>query len=530
MSFSLSRAMHLVVACLVIIISTGSTTTATRIGDIWGTNIHFTQESVPGEIAMLSTAFKVARMDFSWTSIESVCGIYDFSAYDSLLSAMEAVNVRSYWILDYNNPTCYPSNGKSCASSACIIGYGKLAAAAATHFQGRDIIWETVNEPNGMGMDNASDIAALAAAASAPLRAAGAMLIGPATAGIDMAYISAAFDAGLLGSVNGVSVHPYRSDAPESASDDFIALRALMTSKGAALDMPMISGEWGYTTAGLPCKYGNKRNRITAGVYVPRMWFADLLGGASIASIMYDFRDDGKNRTDCESNFGSVEVDPTGNAALPFTPKPAFLAARAAQTTLGDATAYTGSVAAVIDAAGTAAGVLQRDTFVLTFSGLRNPTSFAAYTNVSTCAIPDTTGNRTACNGASSNASELSCLTAGCCYDSTPNTTTVCYAQPAVKNICPAPGERRDCGFSGINQTTCEDTRNCCWASHWGEGPQCFFRAPVGTFNVSVSIAPPSAANECFNIVDVFGFARGTSCAVDGILTMQVSDGPAYFV
>ena len=527
-SHLLSRRVQLIFACLFIIISS-TTTAAARIGDIWGTNIHFTKESVPGEIAMLSTAFRVARMDFNWASIESVCGIYNFSAYDSLLSALEAVNVRSYWILDYNNNNCYPSIGKSCASSACIVGYGKLAAAAAIHFKGHDIIWETVNEPNGMGMDNASDIAALAAAASGPLRAAGAMLIGPATAGIDMPYISAAFDAGLLSSVNGVSVHPYRSDAPESASNDFIALRALMTSKGAALDMPMISGEWGYTTAGLPCKYGNKRNRVTTGVYVPRMWFADLLGGASIASIMYDFRDDGTNGTDCESNFGSVEINPTGNTALPFTPKPAFLAARAAQTTLGDATAYTGSVTAVIDAAGIAAGVLQRDTFVLSFSGLRAPSSFAVYTNVSTCAVPDTTGNRTACSGASSNASELSCLTAGCCFDSTPNATTVCYSQPAVKSMCPASGARSDCGFHGINQTTCEEVRNCCWTSQPGEGPQCFFRAAVGTFNVSVSVAP-SAANECFNIVDVFGFARGTSCAVDGILSMQVSDGPSYFV
>lgn len=49
-----------------------------RIGDMWGTNIHWTTAG-PGEAAMLASAYKVARMDFTWQSIESVCGKYDFS-------------------------------------------------------------------------------------------------------------------------------------------------------------------------------------------------------------------------------------------------------------------------------------------------------------------------------------------------------------------------------------------------------------------------------------------------------------------
>lgn len=500
-----------------------------RIGDTFGTNIHFTTESVPGEIALLSTAFRVARMDFSWAYIESTCGKYNFTAYDALLESLEAHGVRSYWIIDYTN-SCYPSPGapaSSCSSPACVGGYGRLAAAAASHYKGHSIIWETVNEPNGMGGDNASDISALAAAAGAAMRAEGEFLVGPATAGIDFAYLNASFAAGLLSSVAGVSVHPYRANAPESAAADLASLRALMTSRGAHPDMAMIAGEWGYTTAPAPCKYGNKRDRVVAGKYVPRMWLTDLLGGASVAMIQYDWRDDGTNATDCESNFGSVENAPTGNPALPFTPKPAFLAARAAQTTIGNSTAFAGRVAASVDAAGAAAGVAPTDAFVLAFS---DPASFAVYTNVTTCAAPDAPGGRAACAGVPPDAPESACLAAGCCYDgSGPTASAACYAEPGAAETCPGDGDRTDCGFDGISEEECVDTRGCCWAAAPGSGPQCFLHAVTGTFNVSFSVAP-AADDACFSVVDVFGFARESVCAVGGRVNVKVNDGPRYLV
>lgn len=74
-----------------------------RIGDGWGVNIHWTSGQ-PGEAAMLSSAYRMARMDFDWGRVESQCGVYDFSAYDGLLAEMQAVGVRNYWILDYSNP------------------------------------------------------------------------------------------------------------------------------------------------------------------------------------------------------------------------------------------------------------------------------------------------------------------------------------------------------------------------------------------------------------------------------------------
>ena len=215
--------------------------------------------------------------------------------------------------------------------------------AAAAHFHGHGIIWETVNEPNGMGGDNATDLAALAASAAAALRPYGELLVGPATAGMDFPYIEKNLyvatpahsgastrhapthshsAAGSLLSYTNVSVHPYRSGPPESVLADWVTLRGLVERYAPAgkATMPLIDGEWGYTSAIPPCDYGNKVSELTQGKYLVRMWLTNLIAGVE-TSIAYDWRDDGMNATNCEDNFGSVRAPATGNASQPFTPK-----------------------------------------------------------------------------------------------------------------------------------------------------------------------------------------------------------------
>lgn len=83
---------------------------------------------------------------FRWARVEQQRNIYDFSSYDTLLATMEQHGVRPYWILDYGN-ALYPSApgtpSQSCDTQACIDAYGRFAAAAAAHFSGHHIIWET---------------------------------------------------------------------------------------------------------------------------------------------------------------------------------------------------------------------------------------------------------------------------------------------------------------------------------------------------------------------------------------------------
>lgn len=87
-----------------------------RLGDSWGTNIHWTQGQ-PGEAAMLSKAFKVARMDFGWQTVEAQCGVYNFTQYDGLLEAMES---NGKW--DRGRPSPRVERMWSCCRAAAFQG------------------------------------------------------------------------------------------------------------------------------------------------------------------------------------------------------------------------------------------------------------------------------------------------------------------------------------------------------------------------------------------------------------------------
>jgi hypothetical protein len=359
--------------------------TFARLGDRWGTNIHWTSETQAGEAAMLSRGFRLARMDLTWTTVESVCGKYNFSAYDILLQQMVAHKIRPYWILDYANP-CYPGTvWPACDTVSCIAGYGRFAAAVADHYKGQNIIFESVNEPNGMGWDNATDIVALCRAAYPAFAAAGSLFVGPALSTFDPPYMTAAVQAGLLNYVMAVSVHPYPASAPETTLDDFRNLFALIAQyapKNRTLEV--YDGEWGYTSATPPCFYGNRRDPITQGKYVARMWLVTTLAGTSI-SISYDWHDDGPDPTQCEQNFGSVYFNATGNRSEPFLPKPAYLAAVTMQNGLGNTEAFAGRIQP--KTVFPSSLMPSRDVFILKFKGgLVNHTdsvSFAVWHNSS---------------------------------------------------------------------------------------------------------------------------------------------------
>ena len=91
-------------------------------------------------------------------------------------------------------------------------------------------------------------------------------------------------------------------------------------------------------------------------------------------------KDDGPNLTNCEDNFGSVT-----QVGASFLPKPAYMAALAAQTGVGNASTFVGRVPATIIGAPSAWGLTAESAFVLAFAGgdLPQPAAaFAVYTNV----------------------------------------------------------------------------------------------------------------------------------------------------
>ncbi len=285
----------------------------------WGVNIHFTDPQ-PGEMERFADArFGLARMDLFWHQVEREKGKYDFAAYDRLVRELEKANVRPLFILDYGNDL-YETGAPR--SPEAQDAFARFAAAAASHFRGRRVLFEIWNEPN-LGQfwkpePNADQYARLALKTARAVKAADpeAILFAPGSSGFPWEFFETVFASGLLELIDGVSVHPYRGLAPETAAADFARLRAVIARHAppGRRYLPIVSSEWGYSTV----EGGVSEARQAA--YLTRMWLANLASGVNL-SIFYDWRDDGDDPKENEHRFGTVRRD--------FRPKPAYEAARA---------------------------------------------------------------------------------------------------------------------------------------------------------------------------------------------------------
>ncbi len=289
-----------------------------------GVNIHFTDPR-PGEMKMLAAAgFRWIRMDFGWGRTERERGVYDFSAYDRLLAALDEHKIKPVFILDYGNKLYSPV---SPATEEPRAAFARWAAAAVSRFKGRGILWEMWNEPN-IGFwrpkPNVDDYVKLALAAGRAIRAAAPdeAYIGPALAFMDLGFLEACFKAGLLEYWDAVSVHPYRQQPPETVAADYEKLRALIARHAPpGKNVPILSGEWGYTSQ------AKERSEDVQGRYLPRMWLTNIMSGVPL-SIWYDWHDDGPNPEEREHRFGAVRFPYFEGREPVYDLKPAYLAAQ----------------------------------------------------------------------------------------------------------------------------------------------------------------------------------------------------------
>jgi hypothetical protein len=299
-----------------------------------GVNIHSTSFA-PGELEMIKAAgFKWVRMDLIWRVTEKEKGKYDFSAYEPFLAALDKQNIHAILVLDYGNPLYADPGDKEPFTSRVGTrefrqSYAAWAAAAVAHFAGRGCIWEIWNEPDWKGFwaptPSVTNYIGLATAADAAIHQAAPNepIVGPATATMNFDFLEACFQAGLLGDWAAVSVHPYRHGEPESATDDYLHLRAII-AKYAPADrtVPIISSEWGYSTLwkGL--------NEAKQADYLTRVFQTNIGSGIPL-SIWYDWREESGSPTNFQIHFGLVhhEYHPGRNPV--FDPKPAYNAMKA---------------------------------------------------------------------------------------------------------------------------------------------------------------------------------------------------------
>jgi hypothetical protein len=306
-----------------------------------GVNIHFVTGHEKDLDLIAAAGFKFIRMDFGWQGTERVKGTYNWKSFDELTANLEKRGLGAIYIFDYSNSLYEesmvskdPITGKEQKSTASpqheesVASFARWTAAAAIHYKGKHIIWEIWNEPNISFWKPKPDVAQYTTLALATCKAVksavpGATIIGPASSEMPWPFLETFLSSGVLEYLDAVSIHPYRnySKTPETAATDYKKLRELIEryAPEGKKQMPIISSEWGYSTA-------LKANSLEAqAANIVRMQLANLMCGVPI-SIWYDWKNDGTDPNDWEQNFGAVTND--------LKPKPSYNAIKLMNTQL----------------------------------------------------------------------------------------------------------------------------------------------------------------------------------------------------
>jgi MYXO-CTERM domain-containing protein len=281
----------------------------------WGAAIHSTSDTKTLD-ALHAAGLTWARTDLFWDWVEKTPGVYDFAAFDGLVSALEARGMKAVLILDYGNPLY---GGGPPKTQVAIDAYGAYAEAAARHFAGRPVVFEVWNEPDNQfwppGNVPLEYAAALPAAISAVHRGDSKALV--STGGVSWFFwdfFDKVLAAGAAEGADFVGVHPYRGEWPETAVGDFIRLRKTVGEHVLA-NPPVIDTEWGYTATDLGGDGQKAGPRARQAVLAVRQQLT--LWAASVpVAIWYDARDDCVDGANGECNFGLLANDGSDKPAI----------------------------------------------------------------------------------------------------------------------------------------------------------------------------------------------------------------------
>jgi hypothetical protein len=294
----------------------------------FGVNIHFT--GGPRDLDLIAQGgFKFVRMDLGWASVEKTKGVYDFqkSGYDALTKGCTARGIHIVYILDYSNKLYEPE--QSVRTDEGRNAFAAFAEAAAKRYAGKGVLWEIWNEPNlkqfWSPQPSVEDYCRLVEEAAPRIRKAdpGGQVVAGATSQIPLEWLEECFKKGLLGWIDVLSVHPYRSKAPETVVGDYAKLRVLIKQYApAGKEVPVISGEWGYSNINWD---KSRLSDMEQAAYLARMFLVNLHQGVPV-SIWYDWKNDGTDANEREHQFGTVGHD--------LNPKSGYLAAKVLSSTL----------------------------------------------------------------------------------------------------------------------------------------------------------------------------------------------------
>lgn len=277
----------------------------------FGVSIHFTGEKIDIDL-IRDAGFKIVRKDIFWNHVEREKQLFNFAGYDQLTQSLIKNGIRPYYILDYSN-SLYEKN-RSVVTKEGQDAFVRYVSKVTSRYKGKGVIWEIWNEPN-IGkfwnpQPNFDEYLNLVKRVSKTIKEndSSGIVVAPALAGLNdesLKWLEELLKKGFLNYIDALSVHPYRSQTPETVIVDYQKLRILL-SKYSSKDITILSGEWGYSTAQGPGTAN--MNEYTQANYLVRMFLINLLSDIPI-SIWYDWKNDGIDLSNREHNFGIVQND-----------------------------------------------------------------------------------------------------------------------------------------------------------------------------------------------------------------------------
>ena len=230
------------------------------ISPLLGVNIHFLEPDADLLDKARAAGFGFVRMDMSWDTIERSPNVYRLDAHDRLMQALELRGMGALFIIEYANPLYYDGPGAydymwGPRTPETRNAFARFALAAARQFSGRNVMLEIWNEPNISTFwhpaPNPVDYGLLVDATWRMVKGqvTDVPVVVGATSGCDAAFLDQALSVAGSSVGDAVSIHPYRSTAPETFVQDRALVRDVIRRKTGRSDIPLYSGEWGYSSS-----------------------------------------------------------------------------------------------------------------------------------------------------------------------------------------------------------------------------------------------------------------------------------------